>query len=190
MNKLFLISCLFLCSCQQIPFIISTTSQQAYAPTSPLGTLVFIQSTDIIASRIAQDQLVRIWKYPAKQAYVFMNKSYIDSLSWPSYQSAMLGQQMAYILCIRIQEQPQPNTDLTFLEAYEKHFSKLMYHPVYAYTKPNVFVNFSVFEVATGALIWQAQSRQMPLKKLADYLPKSYPPIQHALEKANYFSIK
>lgn len=190
MNKLFLISCLFLCSCKQSSFIISTTSQQAYAPNSPLGTLIFVQSTDIIASRIAQDQFVRIWKYPAKQAYVFMNKSYIDSLSWPRYQSALLGQQIAYMLCIRIQENPEPNADSTFLEAYEKHFSKLMYHPVYTYTKPHAFVDFSVFEVASGALIWHAQSGQMPLKKLATYLQESYPHIQRALEKANYFSIK
>ncbi|MCG9880967.1 MAG: hypothetical protein MH472_10255 [Bacteroidia bacterium] len=187
MSKIYWFSLLLLCSCVQPKWKISYSSAAFTTPNAQAGSLAFIQSNDIIESRIAQDQFTRIWKYPATQAYVFMNKSYIDSLNLEAYKEKMRQQNISYILFIRIQESAEPIAYASFLEAYQTHFAKLMYNPVYKYNASHAFVHFSVFDVTTEKLLWQAVSSKVQVSELQNYLQSAYPKVQKELEKARCF---
>lgn len=190
MSKIYWFSLLFLCSCLQPKWQITHSTNAFNAVNPQAGSIVFVQSTDIIESRIAQDQFTRIWKYPATQGYVFMNKSYLDSLNLADYKEKMRQQNLSYILFIRIQDSAEPIAYANFLEAYQMHFAKLMYNPVYKYNQANAFVHVSVFDVTSEKMIWQAISDRQATDKLSSYFQELYPRVQRELEKAHYFSIK
>ncbi|MDP3930582.1 MAG: hypothetical protein Q8R57_16305 [Bacteroidota bacterium] len=177
-------------ACVQPKIRVTHAAKNLTTPSTNRGTVVFIQSTDIIASRVAQDQFTRIFAYPSTQAYVFMNKSYIDSFNVGNYQAKMGQQNVAYIVCMHVQELPEPSFHANFLDAYTQHFAKLMYNPIYKYTAAKAYVQVSVYEATTRQLLWQGISGQVPVEKLPQYLQKMVPRVQKELEKANYFSIK
>jgi hypothetical protein len=177
-------------ACVQPKIRVTQAAKNVTAPSANLGSVVFIQSTDIIASRVAQDQFTRIFAYPSTQAYLFMNKSYIDSFNVGNYQAKMGQQNIAYIVCMHVQELPEPSFHANFLDAYTQHFSKFMYNPVYKYAATKAHVQVSLYEVATMQLLWQGISVQVPVENLSQFIQKMVPRVQKELEKANYFSIK
>jgi len=192
MHKLYFILVWIMCNmaCVQPTLQVNHVLSQTQAPSNNLGTVVFIQSTDIIASRIAQDQFTRIWKYPAKQAYLFMQKSYIDSLNLSNYQLHMQQQQIGYLLCIQLQAKPEPRAQPSFLAEYTQHFAKYMYNPIYTYPQPEAYVQVALYQASTNQLIWEAISGPILLTHLPKYLQALYPKVQKKLEQAHYFSIK
>ena len=190
MNKcLLLLLCLFGFSCAKQPLYLTQNLPLPAAPVAAPGTLILVQSTDIIASRVAQDQFIRLWKYPALQGYTFLKENYLNQHTLPAWKQKMEQQNLSYLLLIHLTDSVAANPKQSLVEAYLQHFVKLMYDPIYALKSPAARWQISLYQVANEELIWQATTSSIPKEKLAQHFQELVPQIQKACEKNNYFTI-
>jgi hypothetical protein len=190
MNKcLLLLLCLFGFSCAKQPLYLTQNLPLPAAPVAAPGTLILVQSTDIIASRVAQDQFIRLWKYPALQGYNFLKENYLSHHTLPAWKQKMEQQNLSYLLLIHLTDSVAANPKQLLVDAYLQHFAKRMYDPIYALKSPAARWQISLYQVANEELIWQATTAYIPKEKLAQHFQELVPQIQKAFEKNNYFTI-
>ncbi len=191
MNKcLLILFCLFGFSCAKQQLYLTQNLPLSVTPVAAPGTLILVQSTDIIASRVAQDQFIRLWKYPALQGYTFLKENYLSHHTLPAWKQKMEQQKFSYLLLIHLTDSVAANPKQSLVEAYLQHFVKLMYDPIYALKSPAARWQISLYQVANEELIWQATTRPIPKEKLAQHFQELVPQILKACEKNNYFTIK
>lgn len=133
--------------------------------THPKKVLVFVQSEDIISSRVAQDRIARISPFAAYQGYQFNKTERLLKGNQDYFLGRLYIKSMDGIMILRLVETGMdwPPDSSGFFHDYFQYIDSIAYHPLYKFVGANPCIEVSLYQGSDGKLV--RRSRTKPVKK-------------------------